>query len=118
MTAGILSSRRMRRAAPLPNSVRDSAVIFSVAMVVLLWVSGSGASTRSRRHPARGEHRVWSARPVDHGVPAGGRTPSPRQPEQFTDAPPDQRISENREEVEGLGIDRAPARAMRAVSKS
>src|SRR5690242_3750191 len=36
MTAGILPSRRVRRAAPLPNSVRSSAGIFSVLMGKLL----------------------------------------------------------------------------------
>src|SRR5881409_1823460 len=83
-TAGTFAERRMRRAAPLPNSVRGSAWMLLSDTVVLLvallvqwaYVGGcarewaphdTGAGSRSRTGP---HHRV------DHGAPS---SPSPRQ---------------------------------------
>src|SRR6478672_1653364 len=72
MTAGILLSRRIRRAAPLPNSVRASAAIFSGADMcfsVRVGVGGPRAGDDERRAPDRERGAVELTGPVDHGVP-------------------------------------------------
>src|ERR1700712_2388752 len=85
MTAGTLSARRIRRAAPLPNCVRLSALIFrSSAMLCVLLAKHRGASksvvvaragdstcTAGRRARCMGSRTDR----VDHGA----RAPSPRQ---------------------------------------
>src|SRR5688572_19942980 len=62
----------MRRAAPLPNSVRFSAVIFSAAI--------SGLLVQLVRGPRRHDGPAQETGPVDHGIAAGAGSPSPRQP--------------------------------------
>ena len=63
-TAGILPARRVRRAAPLPNSVRVSASIRSSATVVLLVVSlDAGATTDRRDRPRRSRQAARPTRP-------------------------------------------------------
>src|SRR5688572_25690256 len=76
----------MRRAAPLPNSVRSSAVILSLIRVLL--VAGDGPrKPRAPRFPDQvtGGRAASYERtgPVDHGVTEAG-APSPRQPDETT----------------------------------
>src|ERR1700712_5946231 len=88
MTAGTLSSRRMRRAAPLPNWVRVSALIFSsifssgVLCVLLVWLI-LVRRVRLTRGRDRDLHRTPDgARRMENHDPATSITevsPSPRQ---------------------------------------
>src|SRR5680860_284306 len=84
-TAGTLSARRIRRAAPLPNSVRDSAWILDSAIggnssidlqpcVLRSWGCWKGGLLEGRE---RGSAQTY---PPDHRVDHGARlSPSPRQ---------------------------------------
>src|SRR5215213_8758967 len=75
-TAGTLWARRMRRAAPLPNSVRNSAVSLTSGTNELLrnlrWLTFSGLA---RRTPSvQHGNELWLVSLVDDGT-----RPSPRQ---------------------------------------
>src|SRR3546814_4558006 len=78
-------ARRARRAAPLPNSVRVVAEIFS-ADISSPDGGENGGPRRDRAVERRtpririGARRSSHTRPVDHGVPAQCSAPSPRQP--------------------------------------
>ena len=68
-TAGTLWARRIRRAAPLPNSVRNSAVSFTSGTNELLELPGLCMWLQAQRGATRSDDLV------DHGL-----RPSPRQP--------------------------------------
>src|SRR5688500_16981248 len=73
-TAGTLSARRMRRAAPLPNSVRFSAaILISATGWMLLGSSGQSVSDRGDTGARHGTHQ-WSTL----SITAWDLSPGPR----------------------------------------